>query len=85
MTTDNKPTGHERKTMATEIDRVQRLIAEAVNEIDQDGGSIRFFNAALMTAAMTLHSEVEGPASVEAALVKTAKRRLVADAKAGSC
>ena len=78
-------TTHEKETMQAEIERVQRMITTAINEIEENGGSLRYLNAALMAAAVALHAQVEGPDSVEAALVKTAKRRLVADGKAGQC
>ena len=78
-------TTHEKETMLVEIEHVQRMITTAINEIETEGGSIRFFNAALISAAVALHAQVEGLDSVEAALVKTAKRRLVTDGKASQC
>lgn len=71
--------------MAVEIDRVKRLITQAITEIDEQGGSVRYFNASLMSAAMVLHGNIEGIDSVEAALAKHAQKLVVANTKGGQC
>lgn len=62
--------------MLTEKERVQRLITAAIDEIEAGGGSIRFFAAALMGAAIETHIAVEGPEGVERAFTKMAVNKL---------
>jgi hypothetical protein len=76
-------TEHEKQTMQQEIDRVQRHLRAALAEIDIDGGSIRYFNAAFMSAAMVLHGEIEGHDTLDAAMTKNATRLLTANGSAG--
>ena len=76
-------TQHEKETMQAEIKRVQTHLRAALAEIDIEGGSIRYFNAAFMSAAMVLHGEVEGHESIDAAMTKQATRLLAASGKAG--
>jgi hypothetical protein len=71
--------------MATEMQRVRTLLQAATEACAAEGGDIRFFNAALMTAAIQLHSEVEGADTVERAITAVAKRHLIRTRKAGRC
>ena len=59
-----------------EKERVQHLITAAIDQIETEGGSIRFFAAALMGAAIETHIAVEGPAGVERAFTKMAVNKL---------
>ena len=69
-------TKHENKTMQQEIERVQIYLRAALAEIELDGGSVRFFNAAFMSAAVSLHAQIEGRETIDAALSKNAARYL---------
>ena len=69
--------------MLAEIERVQTHLRAALAEIDYEGGSLRYFNAAFMSAAMVLHGEVEGHETLDAAMTKQATRLLAASHRAG--
>ncbi len=62
--------------MLTEKVRVQKLLTAALDEIEAEGGSIRFFAAALLGAAIETYAEVEGPEAVERGITKMALRKL---------
>ena len=82
---DMKTTEHEKTVMEFEIERVSILLSEAIAQIDGEGGSLRYFNAALMSAAMVLHAQVEGPETLDAAMTKNAKALMVKSGGAGTC
>ena len=66
----------EKQMMAVEMQRVRDLLAEAVTEVETDGGNIRYFNAAFMAAAMQLQCEVEGDDSLNNAITRLGVRTL---------
>lgn len=75
----------DQKRMQREMERVRDCISEAVQEIEADGGDIRFFSAAFLTAAVQLSVEVEGTAGLERAISKIAQRELVRAGEASRC
>ena len=62
--------------MEIERARVTALVADGVAGVEAYGGDIRFFNAAFLVAAFQLHSEVEGPETIMAALTKAGVMQL---------
>lgn len=75
----------EQQKMATEMQRIRTLLQAATEACANEGGDIRFLNAALMTAAIQLHTEVEGAGSLERAITSIAKRHLMRTRAAGQC
>jgi len=70
--------------MATEKARVQEMLAEAIEQIENDGGSVRFFAAAFLVAAFELHVEVEGTDNLQAAMARLGREALTRHGAAGS-
>ena len=68
----------EKQMMAIEMQRVRTLLAEAIAELEADGGDIRYFTAAFMAAAMQLQCEVEGEDSLNVAITRLGVRTLTA-------
>lgn len=66
----------DQKTMIAERERVSALLAQAVSDMEQDGGNIRFFSAAFLTAAVQLHVEIEGPENLDTTITKIGVREL---------
>ena len=75
----------EEQKMASEMQRVRALLQKATELCAEEGGDIRYLNAALMTGAIQLHAEVEGVATLERALTCAARREMIRAGKAGSC
>ncbi|WP_386167215.1 hypothetical protein [Sulfitobacter pontiacus] len=71
--------------MQREMERVREYLAEAVGGIEADGGDIRFFSAAFLTAAVQLSVEIEGTAGLKKAISKIAQWELVRAGEAGRC
>jgi hypothetical protein len=69
----------------TEMRRVRDHLSDAIADIESNGGDIRFFSAAILTAAVQLHVEIEGTAGLERAIAKIAQRELVRAGEAGRC
>lgn len=64
------------QAMRGEIERAKRLLDEAVLELSDDGGDLRFFSAALLVTATRLHVELEGPQNLERTITKIGIREL---------
>jgi hypothetical protein len=62
--------------MAIEMQRVRDLLAQGVSAVETEGGNIRYFNAAFLTAAMQLHSEVEGSESIVRTVTRLGVREI---------
>jgi hypothetical protein len=56
--------------MQTEAERVSTIMADAVDQIENEGGNLRFFSAAMLTAAIELHVELEGLESLDRAITR---------------
>ncbi|QIE42324.1 hypothetical protein G5B39_10480 [Rhodobacteraceae bacterium SC52] len=75
----------EHKAMIAERERVSKLLAQAVSEITDTGGDIRFFSAALLTAAVQLHIEIEGPEHIDRAITKIGIHEMQRNGVAFTC
>jgi len=71
--------------MKIEKQRVSDLLAQAVTDLEAEGGDIRFFNAAFLIAAIQLQAEVEGPDTIMRALSKVGVRELADTGVVGRC
>ena len=60
--------------MEPEVERVRRMMAGAIRELETEGGDLRCFTAALLGGAFQLYAEVEGTAALNRAVVKIASR-----------
>ena len=67
-----------------EADRVRRHLGEMVGEVQAEGGDVRAFAAALLTAAVQLHAEVEGLDGLARAITALARRQMTGVGFAGS-
>jgi hypothetical protein len=67
----------EQQQMAIEQQRVRMALDMSLEEIEQHGGNVRFFGAALICAAMRLHVELEGTDGLERAMTSLVKGELV--------
>ncbi|MAC77569.1 MAG: hypothetical protein CML66_05850 [Rhodobacteraceae bacterium] len=67
-----------------ETNRVREALGHLLAEVEADGGDIRCFSAALLTAAVQLHAEVEGPDGLARALASLGRREMVRDGRAGT-
>ena len=67
-----------------EADRVRRHLGEMVAEMVAEGGDVRAFSAALLTAAVQLHAEVEGLDGLARAITALARRQMTGAGVAGS-
>lgn len=63
--------------------RVRDMLADNVAELEAEGGDVRYFAAAFLTAGMQLHVEVEGTDGIERAIAKIGARELVRAGAAG--
>ena len=68
----------------TEAHRVRRHLSEMVGEMAAEGGDVRAFAAALLTAAVQLHAEVEGLDGLARAITALARQQMVGAGVAGS-
>lgn len=66
-----------------EIDRVRRHLAEMVAELQAEGGDIRAFSAAILTAAVQLHAEVEGTDGLARVITKLGQNEMLRAGRAG--
>lgn len=64
------------KIATNEMERVERLIEQSVDEMQKDGGNVRFFSAAMLTAAIQLHVELEGVESLDRAITRIAMQEM---------
>lgn len=71
--------------MTYEMSRARELMAEAIAALQAENGDIRFFSAAILTAAVQLLVEVEGTAGLERAIAKIAEREMIRSGEAGKC
>lgn len=71
--------------MEIEMGRVRRVLGEAVAELEADGGDLRMFAAALLAAAVQLHTEIEGTEHMQRAIAKLATAEMVRAGEAGRC
>jgi hypothetical protein len=62
--------------MQAEAERVRTIISEAVDQIEAEGGNLQFFSAAMLTAALELHVELEGLESLDRAITKIGMREM---------
>lgn len=63
-----------RNLMEAEAARVRGMMADAVAQLEVEGGDIRCFTAALLIAALELCVEVEGPEAFISAASRMAQR-----------
>lgn len=70
--------------MAVEKERVENMLATALAEIDEAGGSVRFFAAAFLVQAFRLHVEIEGTDNLQSAMARLGREELVRRGTAGS-
>lgn len=63
----------DKERMEREAERVRCLIGDCVAQIEIEHGDIRMFAAAMLTAAIELHLEVEGPHGLQRAITRLAK------------
>ena len=59
-------------TALNEIARINRLVDGAMHEIGAEGGDVRIFSAGLLSAAIRLHVEIEGPEALVKAMARFA-------------
>ena len=71
--------------MKSEMDRVRDFLSETIKSVECDDGDIRFFAASLLTAAIQLHVEIEGTASLDRVIAKIAAREMIRSGGAGRC
>lgn len=74
---------NETEQMDTEVERVRAMLGNAVAAVEAENGDLRFFAAALLTAAVQMHVEIEGVEGMRRALSRLAFRQLPADDVAG--
>jgi len=74
----------DQELMAIEKERVQNLLATALAEIDEAGGSTRFFATALLVASFRFYLDVEGVQNLEKAVARLSGEELTRRGKAGS-
>lgn len=75
----------DQEKMAHEFARVKALVDVGLEDLANENGDVRFFNAALLSHAMKIHTEVEGAETLERAITKIASRELVRRGGAGRC
>ncbi|WP_296639294.1 hypothetical protein [Roseinatronobacter sp.] len=73
----------DQELMAIEKERVQNMLQTAMAEIDETGGSVRFFAAAFLVQAFALHVEIEGTDNLQAAMARLGREELTRRGKAG--
>ncbi|WP_134679571.1 hypothetical protein [Paracoccus ravus] len=71
-------------TRHPDVERARRLVADGVEDLAEDQGDVRIFAAAMLTAAIELHVEVEGVEGLSRALTYLARKHLVTTGHAGS-
>lgn len=71
------------RLVQTETARVRSGLADMIRELEAEGGDIRAFSAAILTAAVQLHAEVEGTDSLARVITKLAQGELLRDGRAG--
>lgn len=75
----------DKELMQAEVARVQAMLADAISDIDTHGGDIRFFTAAILTAAVQICVEINGIEGLERALAKIGQREMIRAGEAGRC
>jgi len=73
----------EEQKIAHEFSRVKAMLAEAIQDLEAENGDIRFFNAALVGAAIQLCAEVEGTEGLHRVIAHVARGELVRTGNAG--
>ncbi|WP_282129520.1 hypothetical protein [Roseobacter litoralis] len=71
--------------MQVEFARVQRLLNAALEELQTEGGDVRFFNAAFLSSAIKMTAEVEGLEAIERTITKVGQREMIRQGRAGLC
>lgn len=75
----------EEQIMLIEKQRLRDLLADAIADIEAEGGSIRFFAAAFLVEALRLHVQIEGPNNLDATITKLGVRHLTQNGDVGRC
>lgn len=76
---------NELQIMAIEKERVENMVATALAEIDETGGSVRFFAAAFLVQAFRMHVQIEGPDNLQATVARLGVRELTRNGDANLC
>jgi len=71
--------------MKAEMNRVRDHLGDAIHELEADEGDIRFFSAAILSAAIQLVVELEGTEGLNRAVTKIAMQEMTRTGEAGRC